>query len=109
MPNSREPGGCLSFINQLGRLALKFLMGSWEEALDKKARKYTLFAGSLLFGGILGVLTSMMIRYFPIYPIDFLKPQSRESKLFVCFVVIPATFIILCFALEGIRQKVTAD
>lgn len=106
MPNNPEPGGFLYVINLLGWLVLKVLMGSWDATFDKNARKYTLLAGSLFLGGILGLLTLLAIRYFPFYPIDALKPESRETKLFVCFVIIPVAFILICFGINSIRQRI---
>lgn len=106
MPNTSAPGGCLLCINWLGRVALKILVGPWDESANRRSHKYTLFTGGLLVGEMLGILAALMIRYCPIYPIDLIKLQSREMKLFLCFVVIPAAFIILCFALESIWKRI---
>lgn len=89
----------LIVVDYIGRYLLCFLIGSWADTALPRARNFTLAAGSLVLGLVLGSISYLFGKFYPSCQIDGLS----------AFMWIPAGAIIFTFVIEGIKREIQKD
>lgn len=95
----------LDLVNWIGRrLLCIFIWLSWADTDGPRARNFTLAAGSLAFGLILGALCYLLCNYL----LSKFYPWCKLDGL-TALVWIPAGTIIFTFVLESIKKQIQKD
>jgi hypothetical protein len=86
----------LIVVDYIGRALLCLLIGSWADTAVPRARNFTLAAGSL----VLGLVVGLILYEFPCFFLSF------KIERLGAFVWLPAGIIVLTFVVEGIRKEI---